>query len=59
MRNIVLVELARRWREDAEPPKTEAGSQEAEISNAMAAASRETKRECADTLLTLIDVMPD
>lgn len=58
MRNVVLVELARRWRKDAEVPEP-AITYNTEQEMYEAKAARETKRECADTLLTLIDVMPD
>jgi len=60
MRNVVLTELARRWVLDTQTPDIASeGGKEAEMSNAVEAAVRATKRECADALLTLIDVMPD
>ena len=61
MKNVVLVELARKWMEDAEPKgePVVVETNDDKIISAIAKVERATKRECADTLLTLIDVMPN
>lgn len=57
MKDAVLLELASRWEQDAKIPEHENGSPEAEISNAVARGHRECKRECADALRMLIQLM--
>lgn len=58
MKDAILLELARRWEIDAAPPEfEEGGSPEAERNSAGRRGMREAKRECADTLRTLISVL--
>ena len=57
MRNIVLKELASRWIRDASTPEAQDGNKKAELQNAVNKAVRETKRECADTLIMLTQIM--
>lgn len=57
MKDAVLLELASRWQAEAIAPITEDGSEEAKIGNAIRRGNRETKRECADTLVTLIEII--
>ena len=59
MKNSVLLELAKRWDSDAEEPTVTNGSSEAVVSNSIAKGHREAKRECADTLRKLIDMLGD
>ena len=59
MRNVVLLELAKRWNTEAVPPKAQDGAPEAHLGNAVDAAVRETKRECADTLIMLTQILGD
>jgi hypothetical protein len=57
MNKEVLLELAARWERDARPLGAEDGSEEARIGNAVAQGHRECKRECADTLRTLVQML--
>ena len=57
MKDVILLELARRWEADATIPETKDGSPEAEVSNAFAQGHRECKRECADTIRSLVAVL--
>ena len=57
MKDAVLLALADRWIRDAKCPEVADGSPEAAIDNAKAEGVREAKRECADTLRTLIQMM--
>lgn len=57
MKDSILLELAARWERDAKTPEITDGSQEAAIENAVARGHRECKRECADTIRTLISVL--
>lgn len=57
MKDAVLLALAERWVHDAKCPEAEVGSPEAAIDNAKAQGAREAKRECADTLRTLIQTI--
>jgi len=58
MKNEILLELANRWMRDADPSeKVEDGSDAAKIGNAVAQGHRECKRECADTLRLLVNVL--
>jgi len=57
MKDAILLELAKRWEEDAKPPKAQDGSPDAEISNAVERGHRECKRECADALRMLVSVL--
>lgn len=57
MNDSVLLELARRWESDATEPKARDGSDAAIVTNAIAQGERQEKRECADTLRTLVDML--
>ena len=57
MNPVVLLELARRWEADAIPPDVENGDAAAWHDNAIAKGHRECKRECADALRMLVDLM--
>ncbi|HEY0684677.1 MAG TPA: hypothetical protein VGD45_20240 [Steroidobacter sp.] len=57
MNDSVLLELARRWESDAKTPNAMDGSDEAKIPNAIAQGERQAKRECADTLRTLVSML--
>jgi hypothetical protein len=57
MKDAVLQELANRWDADAEPPETEDGSEDAKIGNAIAQGERQAKKECADTLRMLVQIL--
>lgn len=59
MKDAILLELARRWDLDAVSPDCEDGSPEARYINGIASGRRETKRECADTLRTLVGILGD
>jgi len=59
MRNTILVELSNRWTADANDPGEPHEAFNSEVEAAKAKAIRETKRECADTLLSLMQVLPD
>ena len=60
MKNAVLNELISRWEYEAIGNQVEDGSDsdDAKISRARNAAYRECKRECADALRTLIQILP-
>lgn len=53
------MELARRWDQDAIPPECEDGSEEGQRQALIAKGQREAKRECADTLRTLVSLLGD
>ena len=57
----VLLELAKRWEADAKPPDTMEASEEGNCDHAKqegkAQGEREAKRECADTLRTLVSML--
>jgi hypothetical protein len=57
MKDAILLELAERWERDAVPPQCSDGSPEAAIGNAVDKGQREAKRECADTLRTLVSIL--
>lgn len=59
MKDTIILELARRWDLDAVPPvcDCEDGSPEAQRSNYISVGHREAKRECADTLRTLVSLL--
>lgn len=57
MNEYVLFELAKRWDAEAVAPQCEDGSERALIDNAVAKGERQAKRECADTLRTLIAML--
>jgi len=53
----VFLRLAAKWEREATPPQTEDGSDSAKMSNAMARARRDCKKECAETLRKLVDIL--
>ncbi len=57
MKDAILIELAEKWEYDGKTPENEDGSDSAKISNERKKASRECKRECADTLRVLVDLL--
>lgn len=57
MKKAVLLELAERWERDAVTPERADGSKEAKIPNAVAKGIREGKRECADGLRALLNLL--
>lgn len=57
MKDVILIELAARWDRDAISPQVEDGSEEAKIRNAVSRGERQAKRECADTLRTLVQML--
>lgn len=63
MKNVILIELAKRWDRDAKPiarpAVVEDSSESAKEKNAIARGYRECKRECADTLRILIKMLGD
>jgi hypothetical protein len=59
MRDTIILELASRWEKDAKEPQCCDGSPEAQLSNGRASGMREAKRECADTLRTLVELLGD
>jgi len=58
MKNEILLELAKRWDNDAANPVCEDGSPEAQRGNNIAEGIRQGKRECADTLRMLTSILP-
>lgn len=61
MKNIVLLELARRWKDEAKNPTVLDGHISAEEVRRTSEekGSREAKRECADALEILCTLLPD
>ena len=57
MKKEILLALAERWERDAETPENQDGSDDAKISNARHQGIREGKRECADGLRMLIEII--
>lgn len=57
MKDAILLELARRWDADAVTPETMSGAEDAKIGNAVDKGRREAKRECADTLRSLVSII--
>lgn len=57
VKSSILLELARRWEEDAVTPQCQDGAEEAKIGNAIAKGERQAKRECADALKTLVHLL--
>lgn len=53
----VLFALASRWEQDAIEPEKQDGSPEAERGNLLDRGNREGKRECADGLRTLLNLL--
>lgn len=59
MKDIILRELADRWNKEANYTEDQDGSESAKISNAMMTGERKQLKECAEELLTLIDILGD
>jgi len=59
MKDAVLIGLAERWKAEAETPETVGGSEDTAVSDAIKQGDRRTKRECAETLLTLVRLLGD
>jgi len=57
MKDAILLELANRWEQEAKTPECLDGSPEADIRNAVSKGHRECKRECADTVRTLVSLL--
>lgn len=57
MKSVILLELARRWELDAVEPKCQDGSVGSEIHNAIGEGERRAKRECADALKMLVQLL--
>lgn len=59
MNPLILLELVKRWEEDAKEPEIQNGSSEASFRIAVAKGERQAKRECADALKMLIQLLGD
>lgn len=59
MNESVLYELAHKWDRDAKTPECQDGSPDAQRSNDIAEGIRKGKRECADCLRSLIQLIGD
>lgn len=57
MKDAVLLELATRWERDAQEPRCQDGSADAALRNATEHGIRQGKRECADALKTLVQLL--
>ena len=57
MKKEVLLELAARWQNDAVEPEIKDGSEQAVLPNAVQQGIREGKRECADGLRMIVDLL--
>lgn len=57
MNSAILLELAKRWERDAVEPECQDGAPEAAIGNAIAKGERQAKRECADALRMLVQLL--
>ena len=57
MKKAVLLELAARWEQDAIEPENQDGSEQAVLPNAVQQGIREGRRECADGLRMLVDLL--
>lgn len=57
MNSFILLELAKRWEQDAVEPENQDGAPEAAIGNAIAKGERQAKRECADALRMLVNLL--
>lgn len=57
MKDAILLELAARWERDAKTPQCEDGDPRAQLTNAEYKGERQAKRECADTLRTLVQML--
>ncbi len=59
MKDEVLMELVKRWERESVEPQTMDGSESAKILNAVARGERQAKRECADALRLLVQLLGD
>ena len=61
MKDALILELASRWEQEAVEPEDEVedGSDEAKVRNAEARGRRQAKRECADAIRMLVDLIGD
>ncbi len=60
MKDAVLLELANRWENEADPKDSvEDGSPNAQRGNDIVKGHRECKRECADTIKMLVSLIGD
>ena len=59
MKDVVLKELAAKWRRDAKPPEVMDGSPEAASSNALVKGVRVGMEKCASDLLQLMQLLGD
>jgi len=57
MKDSVLIELAKKWEDEARTPQCQDGSPGAEIGNAEAHGRRQGLRMCADALRMLVDLL--
>jgi hypothetical protein len=57
MNESILIEIAQKWVDDAQEPECVNGAEEAKIGNAIEQGRRNGKRECADQLRQLIDLL--
>ena len=56
MKSSILLELAKRWEQDAVDPQLQDGAP-AQFGNAVAKGERQAKRECADALKMLVQIL--
>lgn len=62
MKNDILIELAKRWEHEAEPPSDRQAYPDGEGGARLCGqhtGERETLRRCADTIRTLVNMFPD
>jgi hypothetical protein len=59
MKEVILLALAAKWENDAITPECENGAAEARLENAKNKGYREGKRECADALKMLVNLLGD
>lgn len=57
MKDAILLELAKKWEQDAKAPQCEDGSPEAQRGNYISQGRREGKRECADAIRMLVQLL--
>jgi hypothetical protein len=59
MNDAVLLELARRWENDAKTPDVQIAAGTESVPQAISKCERRVKRECADTLRMLVSMLGD
>ena len=59
MKDTILMELAARWKHEAKAPECEDGGTQAVINNAIGKGARDAKRECAEKLEALVNILGD